>query len=81
MAADRRHDIDAEREPALMLGKSIREKRGGIGHDQRAADALHHAHADEVDRGKIALPRHEAERNRSGREVAKPKLYMRARPN
>ncbi len=82
LAADESDDIDAEREPSLFAWKGIGEKRGGIGHDQRAADTLHDAHRDQIDGGEIAGPRQDREGAVAAAvKMAKPRLYIRARPN
>ena len=65
LAADRRDDVDAEREAALVLGERVGEQSRGIGHDQRTADTLDDAHGDQIGGGEIALARQQAERDGS----------------
>ena len=68
LSADGRYHVDAEREAALLRGEGVGEDGGGIGHDQRAADALDHADDDEIGGGEIAPAGQQAERQSGDRE-------------
>ena len=79
-AGQRRHLVDAEGEAAPVGREGVGDDRGGVGHQHRAADALHDAHDDDLERAGPAAVRHDRAADRAEVKIRKPRLNSLARP-